>query len=51
MGTDPYEGTVPNIFIHDELTQYLSTAFDCSKNVPTFVEKEFDIYGPTPDIE
>jgi len=40
-----------NIFIHDEVGQYLSTAFDYWKNIPTFVEKEFDIYGPTPDIE
>ena len=41
-----------NIFINDEVRQYLSTAFDDYwKNLPTFVEKEFDIYGPTPDIE
>ena len=43
--------TDKNIFIYDEVSQYLSTAFDYWKNVPTFVEKEFDIYGPTPDIE
>ena len=39
------------MLIHDEVGQYISTAFDYWKNIPTFVEKEFDIYGPTPDIE
>ena len=48
---DPYEGATINIFNSDEVGQYLSTAFNYWKNVPTFVEKEFDIYGPTPDIE
>ena len=42
--------TDKNIFNYDEVGQYLSTAFDYWKNVPKFVEKEFDIYGPTPDI-
>ena len=51
MGNDLYEGATINIFNSDEVGQYLSTAFDYWKNVPTFVEKEFDIYGPTPDIE
>ena len=51
MGNDLYEGATINIFNSDEVEQYLSTAFDYWKNVPTFVEKEFDIYGPTPDIE
>ena len=50
-GNDPCKGTTSSIFTHDEIGQYLSTAFDYWKNVPTFVEKEFDIYGPTPDIE
>ena len=50
MGTDPYEGTI-DVFTHDEVGQYLSTAFDYWKNVSIFAEKEFDIYGPTPDIE
>lgn len=43
--------TDKTIFNYDEVSQYLSTAFDYWKNVPKFVEKEFDIYGPTPDIE
>ena len=51
MGNDLYEGATINVFNSDEVGQYLSTAFDYCKNVPKFVEKEFDIYGPTPDIE
>ncbi len=43
--------TDKTMLIYDEVGQYLSTEFDYWKNVPTFVEKEFDIYGPTPDIE
>ena len=49
---DPYEGAIANIFTYDEVGQYLSTAFDYWKEIPKFTEqKEFDIYGPTPDIE
>ena len=51
MGTDPYKGTIVNKFIYDEVGQYPSISSDYWKNVSTFVEKEFDIYGPTPDIE
>jgi hypothetical protein len=51
MGYDPYEERLGNIYIHDEVGQYPSTFSDYWKNVSIFVEKEFDIYGPTPDIE
>ena len=43
-------GSSKSDFILDEVSQYLSTAFDYWENVPKFIEKEFDIYGPTPDI-
>ena len=51
MGNDPCKGTTSSIFTHDEIKQFPSISSDYWKNVPTFVEKEFDIYGPTPDIE
>ena len=51
MGNDPCKGTTSSIFIHDEIGQFPSISSDYWKNVPKFVEKEFDIYGPTPDIE
>ena len=51
MGTDPYKGTI-DVFTHDEVGQYPLTPSECWKNIPKFEEqKEFDIYGPTPDIE
>ena len=43
--------TDKTMFIHDEVGQCPSISSDYWKNVPIFVEKEFDIYGPTPDIE
>lgn len=43
--------TDKTMFIYDEVGQFPSILSDYWKNVPTFVEKEFDIYGPTPDIE
>ena len=39
------------IGIHDEVGQYPATSSDYWENVPKFVEQDFDIYGPTPDIE
>ena len=51
MGNDPCKGTTSSIFTHDEIKQFPSISSDYWKNVPTFVEKEFDIYGPTPDID
>jgi hypothetical protein len=39
------------IGIYDEVEQYPSTSSEHWKNIPKFVEKDFDIYGPTPDIE
>ena len=51
MGYDPYEERLGNIYIYDEVRQYPLTPSDYWENVATFVEKEFDIYGPTPDIE
>ena len=39
------------IGIHDEVGQYPLTSSEYWKNIPKFVEQEFDIYGPTPDIE
>lgn len=50
---DPFQGTTSSNtnFILDEIGQYPLTPSDCWKNIPKFVEKEFDIYGPTPDIE
>lgn len=45
------KSTSKDIFIHDEVGQYLSTSSEYWKNVPKFVEQDFDIYGPTPDIE
>ena len=43
--------TDKTMLIYDEVGQYPSTFSDYWKNVSIFVEKEFDIYGPTPDIE
>ena len=44
--------TDKNTFIYDEIGQYPLTPSECWKNIPKFEEqKEFDIYGPTPDIE
>ena len=43
--------TDKTMFIYDEVGQFSLISSDYWKNVPTFVEKEFDIYGPTPDIE
>ena len=44
--------TDKTMFIYDEVVrQYLSTAFDYWKEIPKFTEQNFDIYGPTPDIE
>ena len=43
--------TDKKMFIFDEVGQFPSTFSDYWKNVSIFVEKEFDIYGPTPDIE
>ena len=43
--------TDKTMLIYDEVGQFPSTFSDYWKNVPKFVEKEFDIYGPTPDIE
>ena len=43
--------TDKNMLIYDEIEQYLSIASDYRKEIPIFAEKEFDIYGPTPDIE
>jgi hypothetical protein len=48
---DPYEGTIANISVYDEVRQYPSTSSEYWKNISKFVEQEFDIYGPTPDIE
>lgn len=45
------KSTSKDIFIHDEVGQYLSTSSDYWKEIPKFVEQDFDIYGPTPDIE
>ena len=47
---DPYEGTITNISVYDEIRQYPLTPSECWKNIPKFVEQDFDIYGPTPDI-
>ena len=44
--------TDKKMFIYDEVGQYPLTPSECWKNIPKFEEqKEFDIYGPTPDIE
>ena len=43
-------GSSKSDFILDEIGQYPSISSEYWKNVPIFVEKEFDIYGPTPDI-
>ncbi len=43
--------TDKTMLIYDEVGQFPLISSDYWKNVPTFVEKEFDIYGPTPDIE
>ena len=43
--------TDKTMLIYDEVGQYPSISSDYWKNIPKFVEKEFDIYGPTPDIE
>lgn len=48
---DPYEGTITNISVYDEAIQYPSISAIYRKEIPKFVEKKFDIYGPTPDIE
>ena len=43
--------TDKTMLICDEVGQYPLTPSDYWENVATFVEKEFDIYGPTPGIE
>lgn len=44
--------TDKTMLIHDEVRQYPLTPSECWKNIPKFEkQKEFDIYGPTPDIE
>ena len=44
--------TDKKMFIYDEVVQYPSTASNYWTEIPKFEEqKEFDIYGPTPDIE
>lgn len=48
---DPYEGTITNISICDAAIQYPSISSIYWKDIHKFVEQEFDIYGPTPDIE
>ena len=47
---DPYEGTIANISVCDAIMQYPSISANYWKEIPKFVEQEFDIYGPTPDI-
>ena len=44
-------GSSKSDFILDEVGQYPSISSEYWKNIPKFVEQEFDIYGPTPDIE
>ena len=48
---DSYEGTIANISVCDAIMQYPSISANYWKEIPKFVEQEFDIYGPTPDIE
>lgn len=43
--------TDKKMFIFDEVVQYPLTPSECWKNIPKFTEQDFDIYGPTPDIE
>ena len=43
--------TDKTMFTYDEVRQYPLTPSECWKEIPKFTEQEFDIYGPTPDIE
>ena len=43
--------TDKSMFIFDEVGQYPLTPSECWKKIPKFTEQNFDIYGPTPDIE
>lgn len=47
---NPYEGTIANISVCDAIMQYPSISANYWKEIPKLVEQEFDIYGPTPDI-
>ena len=43
--------TDKKMLIYDEVGQYPSISSDYWEEIPKFEEQNFDIYGPTPDIE